>query len=170
MKGTLLVAYATRYGSTRDAAGILRDVLAEAGFGTDLRKARDVRTLDGVGAVVLAAPYYIGNLPRDAESFLAAHRQALSSLPTAIAAFGPLGEGKDVDRSQLEATLGKHPWLKPISAGLFGGVYDPAGLRGLDRLLAALPASPLHGLSARDDLDRTALRLWAEELAKLLRD
>ncbi|NLJ46745.1 MAG: flavodoxin, partial [Treponema sp.] len=115
-------------------------------------------------------PYYIGNLPRDAEAFLAAHRQALSYLPTAIAAFGPLGEGKAVDRSQLEATLGKHPWLKPVSAGLFGGVYDPAGLRGLDRLLAALPASPLHGLSARDDLDRTALRLWAEELAKLLRD
>lgn len=169
MNGDLLIVYATRYGSTREAAGLLKDVLAKAGFGTDLRRARDVRTLEGVGAVVLAAPFYIGRLHRDAEAFLNTHREALAARPTAIAAFGPLGAGKAEDRDQLEATLGRHPGLKPVSAGMFGGVYDPAKLRGLDRLLAALPASPLHGLAARDDLDRTGLRLWAEELAGLLR-
>lgn len=121
MNGDLLIVYATRYGSTRDAAGLLRDVLKDAGFGTDLRRARDMRTLEGVGAVVLAAPFYIGRLHRDAEAFLAAHREALAARPTAIAAFGPLGAGKAEDRDQLEATLGRHPELKPVSAGMFGG-------------------------------------------------
>ena len=36
---------------------------------------------------------------------------------------------------------------------MFVGKYDPAKLRLADKLVTALPASPLHGLPARDDRD-----------------
>ncbi len=36
------------------------------------------------------------------------------------------------------------------------------------RLVTALPASPLHGMAARDDRDWAVIRQWADELAPAL--
>ena len=56
-------------------------------------------------------------------------------------------------RAQMDKELGKYPWLKPVTAELFGGKYNPAGLKFPVNLLAALPASPLHGAPASDIRD-----------------
>jgi menaquinone-dependent protoporphyrinogen oxidase len=42
--------------------------------------------------------------------------------------------------------------------------HDPARLRFPDSLLAILPASPLHGVSAHDGRDWAAIRAWADSL------
>ena len=64
--------------------------------------------------------------------------------------------------AQLDQELAKVPWLTPVALELFGGKYDPA------KLLATLPASPLHQMPASDLRDWTAIRAWASDLAAKL--
>lgn len=71
-------------------------------------------------------------------------------------------------RAQLDKELAKFPWLIPVALELFVGKYDPAKLNLLDRLIASLPASPLHGMPASDLRDWTTIRAWANNLAAKL--
>jgi|GEM_PF-5861737 len=66
---------------------------------------------------------------------------------------------------QPEKELAKFPWLKPVVTGLFGGRY-PAKPRFPDSMVAALPASPMHGKPASDVRDWAAIRDRASSLAQ----
>jgi len=48
------------------------------------------------------------------------------------------------------------------------GAYDPSRLGFKDKMIAALPASPLHGETAHDERDWEAIRAWAREACGLL--
>jgi menaquinone-dependent protoporphyrinogen oxidase len=170
MSDSILVTYATRYGSTQEVAEKVAATLRESGLAAEIHPAKQVRTLDGYRAVVLGAPLYIGSWLKDAQRFLTQHQAALANLPIAIFTLGPTraDEGWEAVRGQLDAQLGKYPWLKPVAVELFGGKYDPAKLKFPMNLLAALPASPLHGEPASDVRDWDAIRAWAGSLpAKL---
>lgn len=156
MATTVLVTYATKYGSTREVAEAIAATLSAYGLQTEMRSAREVRSLDGYSAVVLGAALYIGRWHKDARRFLKRHRAALSRLPVAIFALGPLStaekEWQDA-RAQLDQTLATASWLAPVAVELFGGVINPAKLR-----------FPFNHMPAGDARDWTAIRAWASEL------
>jgi menaquinone-dependent protoporphyrinogen oxidase len=156
MATTVLVTYATKYGSTREVAEAIAATLSAYGLQTEMRPAREVRSLDGYSAVVLGAALYIGRWHKDARRFLKRHRAALSRLPVAIFALGPLStaekEWQDA-RAQLDQTLATASWLAPVAVELFGGVINPAKLR-----------FPFNHMPAGDARDWTAIRAWASEL------
>ena len=52
---SILLAYATRYGSTQEVAETITATLREAGLKVDMQPMQDVRTLDNYDAVVLGA-------------------------------------------------------------------------------------------------------------------
>jgi menaquinone-dependent protoporphyrinogen oxidase len=172
MSSSVLVGYATRYGSTQEVAEAVAATLCEGGLAVDLQPLRDVRTLEGYHAVVLGAPLYIGHWHTDALQFLSQHREALTKLPVAIFALGPATTGNEKEwqgsRENLAQELAKFPWLTPVALEMFGGKYDPAKLSLSHKLLTALPASPLHGLPASDLRDWPAIRVWASDLAAKL--
>lgn len=171
MANSILVAYATRYGSTQEVAERVAATLRDGGLEVDLQPAGQVESLEGVDAVVLGSPLYIGRWLGDAQRFLARHQQALTARRVAVFTLGPVraGEGEwDDVRGQLEAQLAKYPWLSPVATELFGGVYDPGRLSFLHRLLAAVPASPLHGIPATDLRDWAAIEAWAGGLVATL--
>jgi menaquinone-dependent protoporphyrinogen oxidase len=170
MGATVLIAYATRYGSTQEVAEAVGARLRERGLGVEVHRARAVRSLEGFDAVVLGTPLYLGALLREMRQFLKRHRAALPQVPVAIFALGPVfgDQGLEEPRKQLTAALAKRPWLAPVAAEVFVGKYDPARLRFPDSLLAALPASPLHGVPAHDGRDWPAIRTWADTLPAAL--
>jgi menaquinone-dependent protoporphyrinogen oxidase len=170
MAASILIAYATRYGSTQEVADAVGAILRERGFAMEVRRAREVRSLDGFSGVVLGSPLYIGSLLREARKFLKRHRTALSQMPVVIFALGPVSGGKELggSRTQLAVALAKLPWLTPVATEVFVGKYDPAQLRFPDSLLAALPASPLHGQPAHDGRDWAAIRAWGDTLPATL--
>ena len=167
MSDPILVAYATRYGSTQEVAEQVAATLRERGLEVELKPARQVRTLEGYRAVVLGAPFYIGHWLKDAQRFLTRHQTALTERPVAVFTLGPTRaeelHSPEV-RAQLDQELTKYPWLKPVAAELFGGKYDPAKLRFPDSLAAKLPASPLYNQPASDARDWAAIRAWASDL------
>ena len=171
MSASILVTYATRYGSTQEVAEAIAATLREAGLDVDFQPVRKVRSLEKYRAVVLGAPLYIGRWHKEAHRFLSQHQAALTQQPVAIFAIGPLQDEekqwRDV-RAQLDKELAKYPWLSPVAVEVFGGKYDPAKLRFPDTLIANAPASPLYQMPASDVRDWTAIRTWASELAPKL--
>jgi menaquinone-dependent protoporphyrinogen oxidase len=171
MENKVLVAYASKYGSTQEVADVVAVTLRERGLEVDLQHMRKVRTLVGYSAAVLGAPFYFGQWLKDAQKFLAQHREALSKQHVVVFALGPThGDEQERQgaRTQLDKEIAKFPWLTPVALVMFGGKYNPAKLRFPDSLIASLPASPLHGLPASDVRDWTAIRSWANSLpAKL---
>lgn len=168
MQTKVLVAYASKYGSTQEVAGAIADTLRENGLSADLEPMKELKSLKEYTAVVLGAPLYMIHWHKDAHKFLSWHREALTNLPVAVFALGPLDdkeeEWKEV-RSQLDKELAKFSWLKPVAVEVFGGKFDPEKLRFPDSLIARLPASPLHNMPASDIRDWTAIRAWARSLA-----
>ena len=162
MSDSILVAYATRYGSTQEVAETVAATLRECGLAVDIQPMREVRTLDQYRAVVLGAPLYMFHWHKDARHFLSRHREALSGRPVAIFALGPINnEEKEFQgsREQLDKELAKFPWLKPLALEIFGGKFDPAKLR----FPYNMPA--LKKMPASDIRDWTAIRAWANTLA-----
>ena len=170
MEEKVLVAHASKYGSTQEVAEAVAATLRERGLEVDAQPMRKVRTLEGYGAVVLGAPLYFGLWHKDALNFLSRHREALTERSMAIFALGPnSNDEKEMQgsRAQLDKELAKFPWLTPVVIEVFGGKY-PAKLRFPESLIASLPASPLHGMPASDVRDWTAIRAWASNLAAKL--
>ncbi|MCL5997714.1 MAG: flavodoxin domain-containing protein [Chloroflexi bacterium] len=171
MANKVLVAYASKYGSTREVAEAVAATLRERGPGVDVQSVRDVQTLAAYSAVVLGAPLYFGAWHKDALHFLLQHREALAKLSVAVFALGPLHQGEQErqdSRAMLDKELAKSPWLRPVALDVFAGKFDPAKLHFADRLIASLPASPIHGMLATDLRDWTAIRAWASNLAAML--
>jgi menaquinone-dependent protoporphyrinogen oxidase len=171
MSTSILVTYASRYGSTEEVAKAIAGTLSEHGFVVDCKPMLNVSSLDAYQAVVFGAPLYIGRWPKDAQKFLTHHQDALRDRPLAIFALGPISsdaEEWEGVRDQLNKQLQAYPWLKPVTHELFGGRYDPAALHFPDSLLTKLPASPLHNLPASDLRDWSAIRQWAMSLVNVL--
>ncbi len=170
----ILVVYATKYGSTREVAETIASTLRGASLPVYVQPAREVKSLEGYRAVVIGTALRIGHWYKDTDAFLAQHREALGRLPVAVFALGPTqGSPADDDWKACQANFdqelaAKAPWLKPVSSRMFGGKYDPAALRGLDKLLTLMPGTPLKGMPATDARDFDAIRAWATELAATL--
>jgi len=172
MPESILVGYASRYGSTREVAEAVAAILSEKGLDVDLQPLQKVGSLEPYRAVVLGAPLFIGHWHKDARSFLARHQESLAKVPVALFTLGPIKKDeKDWAevQAQLDKELAKYPWLKPVATELFGGKYDPAKLRFPMKLLVAMPASPLHHMPASDVRDWEKIRAWAAGLARQLR-
>jgi menaquinone-dependent protoporphyrinogen oxidase len=166
MSGKILVGYATRSGSTKEVAEAIAASLHDGGQEVDLQPMRNVRTLDGYRSLVLGAPLFMFHWHKDALAFFPRHREALKSLPVAVFALGPFHdeeqEWHDV-RAQLDKELARFPWFVPVVRQVFGGKFDPAGLRFPLSLLPAMKKMP-----ASDIRDWTAIRTWARDLAAKL--
>ncbi|HEY0607215.1 MAG TPA: flavodoxin domain-containing protein [Herpetosiphonaceae bacterium] len=164
MNTTVLVAYATRYGSTQEVAEVVASALREQGLTTELQPMREVRSLAGYSAVILGTPLMMFRWHTDARRFLARHRAALTERPVAMFALGPVHDPHDAkewqdSRAQLTSELARFPWLTPVACELFGGVFDPAKLHfPLNVLAGKAPAS--------DARDWSAIRAWANDLAE----
>jgi len=166
MAGSVLVAYATRYGSTREVAEAVAAAMRDGGLEVDIQPIRQVRTLAGYSAVVLGAPLFMFRWHKDALRFLSRHRQALTERPVAVFALGPFHdeekEWQEV-RPQLDKELARFLWFRPVAVQIFGGVFDPAKLRFPLNLMPALKQMP-----ASDIRDWTAIRAWAGDLVAKL--
>lgn len=159
MSERILIAYATKHGSTREVAEAIADTLAEEGLVVEVRPARDAVDLEPFAAVVLGGCLYMGRWHADAPAFLRRHAAALRARPLAVFAMGPLTlEEKDVAgaRAQLDRALTGIPGVEPATVAIFGGVVDPSRLR-----------FPLSRMPASDARDPEAIAAWARKVAAL---
>ena len=127
MQDVVLVAYASRFGSTRGIAERIGGVLAAAGLAVDVRETAGVATLIGYHAVVLGSAVEAGHWLPGAATFMADNHAALAACPLWLFSSGPLGD-RSVGAPQpdpkevaaVRATLG------PRDCRVFAGAFDRA--------------------------------------------
>jgi menaquinone-dependent protoporphyrinogen oxidase len=159
---SILLAYASRFGSTQEVAGTIAATLRAAGLEIDLQPMQEVKSLARYDAVVLGAAIYNAKWNPEAHQLVSQHQDTLTQLPVAIFTLGPLSASEAAKRNsrrQLDVELAKYSWLKPIALEIFAGKYDPAkpGLNFFERFLPA-----------RDYRNWDAIRAWANELTAQL--
>ena len=155
---SILLTYATRFGSTQEVAEVITTALRETGIKVDLQPIQEVQRLGDYDGIVLGAALYNARWHQEAHQFLAKYQDVLMQRPVAIFALGPLNTGEAAmrnSRRQLDKELEKYPWLKPVAVEMFAGKYDPSkpGLGFFGRLLPA-----------RDYRNWGTIRAWANIL------
>jgi menaquinone-dependent protoporphyrinogen oxidase len=84
MATRVLVAYASKAGSTAEVADAIARRLAGAGLAVDVRRARNVRSVDGYAAVIVGSAIRAGRWLSEASGFARNHREALAARKTAF--------------------------------------------------------------------------------------
>ena len=158
---SLLLTYASRYGSTQEVAEKIADTLREDGFRVDIQAMQDVRQLDSYDAVLLGAAIYNARWHPEAHVFLSKYQETLKQHWVAIFALGPLSTSEAAmrrSRFQLDKELEKYTWLNPVAVEMFVGKSDPAKMGVFERMFT----------KASDHRDWKAIRAWAKSLATQL--
>jgi menaquinone-dependent protoporphyrinogen oxidase len=154
----ILVAYATKHGSTQEVAHIVAAELREEGLEAELREAAAVDSVEGYDAIVLGGSIYMGRWHSDARRFLRRHGAQLGRTPLAVFGMGPRTlEADDVAASKAQLEKALHG-VDPFRVGIFGGVVDPAKLR-----------FPFNKMPAVDARDWDAIQAWAEDVADVIK-
>ena len=173
----VLVAYASRHGSTKGIAERIAAGLCDAGLSAEAESVDEVHDLNPYDAFVIGSAAYMFHWLRDATTFVKRHQSLLSQRPVWLFSSGPLGtelvdeEGRDI----LEATRPREfdelsALIHPQGERVFFGAWDadarPVGLG--ERLLRLMPAARAATPSG-DSRDWDAIDGWATDIASHLR-
>lgn len=166
MSDKILVAYASRTGSTVGVAETIGKTLAGTGAQVDVLPMRDVKDLSPYSAVV-AGSAINGNvwLP-EAMQFMQTHQAALKQKPFAMFTVCMTLAMKNEKYHQVVADWVQpvRALVKPVSEGYFAGVLDIGKIPSFgDRVKFKL--SVMSGVwSEGDHRDWEAIRAWAGSL------
>ena len=171
MPNKILVAYASRTGSTVGVAETIGKTLIEHGADVDVRAMQDASDLSAYKAAVVGSAIQNRQWLPEAMDFVRANRAALNAMPTAaFLVCMTLAMRRGDYRDQVSAWLDPvRALVKPVRVGLFPGALDISKIpSGSDRLKFRL--SVLFGVwTEGDHRDWNAIRAWAESLPPLLK-
>ena len=171
MPNKILVAYASRTGTTASVAEAIGKTLAEHGAEVDVVDMKDVRDLTVYKAAVIGSAIQNHQWLPEAMDFVRANRATLNAMPAAaFLVCMTLAMRRGDYRDQVSAWLDPvRALVKPVSVGLFPGALDISKIPSAgDRFKFRL--SVLFGVwSEGDHRDWSAIRAWTESLPPLLK-
>jgi menaquinone-dependent protoporphyrinogen oxidase len=175
MSKKVLVAYASKCGSTGEVAEAIGQTLCADGVAVDVRLAKEVTDVSDYQAVVAGSAIRMGQWLPDAVKFVETYRGALSQIPVAyFAVCMTLSEDTEENRREVAGYLDPvRELLQPVDAasppycskgvGLFAGAIDYGKLSLPLRLMIKAMKVP-----EGDFRDWDAIRDWAAGVRPLL--
>lgn len=157
---TVLVAYASKHGSTEGIARFIADRLNELGKEAKARSVDDVADLSDVDAVVLGSAVYAGSWMKEAMGFVERHRETLAGLPVFLFSSGPLGEDVKDAEEQPRQIEELRQALSPKEHQVFFGALDRDRLAFGERMIVKAVKAP-----DGDFRDWDAIRDWTDRIA-----
>ena len=161
---TILVCYATRYGSTPAIARLIGEELQLAGYTVTVRPIAQVDDPGKYDAIVIGSPLYMGKWLAEARDFVSRFRHPLQERPVAVFSVGYSLRDRTVEhlKSGEDALAAIRLFISPVSCGFFPGKVDPDQMSAPDRAMVAL-----GGAMPGDFRDPDLVRSWSRELAGL---
>jgi menaquinone-dependent protoporphyrinogen oxidase len=170
MDNRILVAYATRAGSTIKVAETIGEALNDAGATVDVQNVKNVNDISPYSAVVLGSAVRAGKWMSEAVKFVKTYEESLSQMPVAyfvvcLTMKEDTAEKRKEVLAYLDPIKEQTPQVQPIDVGLFAGAFDMSKLSFLFRLVMKSMKA-----SEGDFRDLKAVRKWTRGIAdKLLR-
>ena len=161
MTARVLVAYATRNGSTAEIAQAVGRELEKNGAEVTVADMKTVGSLEGYSAVVIGGPLYMGSMDKPVRLFVAKFLAQLAEVPVAAFAVGlaPEDPRPEAVGFAMESLKKAVLPLSPVSSVLFAGKLDPAKLNFLMRRFMEMAKIP-----SGDFRNWDAIAAWADGL------
>jgi len=157
----ILIAFGSKRGGTEGLAKMIGQELETAGIEVTVTPARNVHSIEGADAVVLAGALYAGRWHRDARRFAKRFAGQLRDRPVWLVSSGPLDDS---------ATTEEIPPVKQVAS-----VMSAIGARGhvtfggrLEADAKGFPASAMAKKHAGDWRNRDQVRRWTASIIEEL--
>jgi menaquinone-dependent protoporphyrinogen oxidase len=158
----VLIAVASRHGSTQEIGEMIATELRATGVLPDLRDADTVATIAGYDAAIIGSAVYVGQWMPPAKRFVVQHRDQLVTIPVWLFSSGPLGDdpwppGEPHGVADLVESIGAREHV------VFTGKLDSYTLGFAERLVVKAVHAPTG-----DFRDKGAIRAWARAIGLAL--
>jgi menaquinone-dependent protoporphyrinogen oxidase len=160
---TVLVAYASKHGSTAGIAEAIADSLVDHEVKAEAKSVDAVDDLGPYEAVVLGSAVYAGSWMKEAVAFAERHAGELARMPVWLFSSGPLGEDVKGDEEQPRQLPELRRAIAPKGHRVFHGALDTSALGFAERMIAKAVKAPVGDFRNWD-----AIRAWGEQIAEEL--
>lgn len=159
---TVLVAYASKRGSTAEIAETVAATLRREGLRVCLEKVEEVESLERYDAIVIGSAVYMKRWRGDARHFVKRHRKALRQKPFWVFSSGPVGDPSNDNPNWTEPPkiVEKVEELGGRGHVVFGGCLPAEPKNFMER--AMLEGTPRE---YRDRRNWAEIRDWATGIA-----
>ncbi len=158
---TVLVAYASKHGSTKGIAERISAKLQQMGKATDVRSIDTVSDAGSYEAFVIGSAIYYGSWMKEATEWVHHNQTILANRPVWFFSSGPLGtEVKDAEQQPKEIADFQKT-IKPRDHQIFFGSLDHNNLSFTERMVLKAVRAP-----EGDYRNWEAVDAWAEGIAR----
>lgn len=153
----ILVAYASKHGSTTAIARAVAEKLRLAGNEVDLGTVGEVADVGTYDAYVIGSAVYYGSWMKEASAFVESNTAWLARRPVWLFSSGPVGPAAPADPKELPAL---REAIAPLDHRVFYGSLDRNHLSIGERIVVAAVKAP-----DGDYRDWREIDAWADEIA-----
>lgn len=171
----VLVAYASRYGTTGEVAGEIATTLINSGLDAEVKLIENITDLTQYDSVIVGSPVRIGKWLPEATEFVEQHKKQLSQLKVAYFLTSmTLGTSQQLDeRDEVKEILDdvqqQVPEVIPVSKGYFAGALDYGKMSPAMRTAFKLMANAADKDASEGDYrDWEAIGRWAREVGQII--
>src|SRR6266496_1908846 len=158
---TVLVAYASKHGSTQGIAERIAEQLRQLGKEAEGRPVDAVQNPGSYEAFVIGSAIYYGSWLKEATEWVHHHQAVLAQRPVWLFSVGPLGtEVQDAEQQPKEMAEFQQA-IAPREQRIFFGALDPSRLSFAERMMAKALRAP-----EGDFRDWEAIEAWAASIAR----
>jgi len=167
MEKRLLVAYASKYGSTGGVADAIGKELCSKDVAADTVLIKNANNIGSYHGVIIGGAVYMGKWMSEAVDFVKQNKDILCKVPVAYFLVGMTlarhPEKRAEVLSYMDPILKAVPEMKPVGIGTFAGAMDYNNLSWINKKIMKSKGSP-----EGDFRDWNAIRSWAGDLASRL--
>ncbi len=161
---TVLVAYASKHGSTQGIAERIAGKLRQMGKQVDVQPVDTVKNPGSYEAYVIGSAIYFGSWMKEATEFVHRNKTTLAGRPVWLFSVGPLGVDFMDDEQQPKEKAEFQETIKPRDHRVFFGALDHNKLTFTERMMTKAVRAP-----EGDYRNWEAIDTWAESIARDLR-
>lgn len=158
MNNRILIAYASRAGSTAGVADAIGAAIKLRGLNVDIQQVTAKPSADRYDAIILGSAVRMGGWLPEMVEFIKTNQAVLQSRPVALFTVHMLNTGADeTSRAARRAYVNSiRPLVDPVDEVFFAGKIELDHLSFVDRLMVKMVKSPIG-----DFRDWDSIRAWS---------